>query len=70
MNANLRDLRRDRGLTLERAAEQMGISRAALSLIELGRVTPTPPVALRVAQFYELKVSDVWPSAPSEGAAA
>jgi putative transcriptional regulator len=60
MKVNLRALRRDRGLTLERASEQMGISRAALSLIELGKVTPTAPVAFRVAAFYGLRVSDVW----------
>lgn len=62
MSPSLRDMRRDRGLTLEQAATQMGISRAALSLIELGRVRPTAPVAFRVAGFYGLRVSDVWPS--------
>ena len=70
MKVNLRQLRRDRGLTLEQASKHMGISRAALSLIELGRVTPTAPVAFRVTAFYGLRVSDVWPAdEPTETAA-
>jgi putative transcriptional regulator len=70
VKVNLRDLRRDRGLTLAVASEQMGISTAALSLIELGRVNPTPPVAFRVASFYGLRVSDIWPTASGAEAAA
>jgi putative transcriptional regulator len=68
VKVDLRTLRHDRGLTLEKASQQMGISRAALSLIERGEVTPRPPVAFRVAAFYGLRVSDVWPS--ETGAAA
>lgn len=69
MTVDLRTLRRDRGLTLETASGHMGISKQALSLIERGEVTPTAPVAFRVAAFYGLRVSDVWPT-PANGVAA
>lgn len=69
MTHNLRDMRRDRGLTVEQAATEMGISKQALSTIELGRV-PTAPVAFRVAGFYGLRVTEVWPSGDAPEVAA
>lgn len=69
MIVDLRSMRRDRGLTLEIASGHMGISKQALSLIERGEVNPTAPVAFRVAAFYGLRVSDVWPTPTNEVAA-
>jgi len=63
VKVNLRDLRRNKGLTLKQASERAGITEGALSMIERGLRSPTPPVALRVLEALEsdLTVSEVWP---------
>jgi transcriptional regulator with XRE-family HTH domain len=50
VGANLRRLRRRRGLSLERLARRAGVSRAMLSQIELGRSAPTINSLWKVAR--------------------
>jgi transcriptional regulator with XRE-family HTH domain len=47
---NLRRLRTQRGLSLERLAQQSGVSRAMLGQIELGQSAPTINVLWRIAR--------------------
>jgi putative molybdopterin biosynthesis protein len=61
MNAQLRELRINKGLTVTEAARRAGITRSAMSYIELGQRKPSPPVAFRIAAEYGLKVTDLWP---------
>lgn len=49
LGANLRRIRTKRGLSLERLAEESGVSRAMLSQIELGHSTPTINLLWKVA---------------------
>lgn len=71
MTVDLRAERRLRGKLLREVAEEVGISVAMLSLLETSDRRPSPPVALRVAEFYGKKIVDIWPDfgSPNEEAA-
>lgn len=58
--AELRALRLNRGLTLEKAAADIGVTRPVLTRAEAGRV-PHPANALRIASFYGHQVTEIWP---------
>jgi transcriptional regulator with XRE-family HTH domain len=64
--------RLERGLTLNAAAAQIGVSPDVLRRAELGEVTPHPGNAKKIADFYGHRVTDLWPitSAQSESGAA
>jgi transcriptional regulator with XRE-family HTH domain len=57
VGANLRDIRGQRGLSLERLAQASGVSRAMLGQIELGQSTPTINVLWKIARALELPFS-------------
>lgn len=56
MTALLRAVRRQRGLTLERLAEQTGLTKSYLSKIERRQSTPSIAVALKVARALDVDV--------------
>ncbi|MEU0132858.1 XRE family transcriptional regulator [Streptomyces sp. NPDC006296] len=62
----LRDLRRDRGLTLEAAAGRAGLSPAHLSRLETGRRQPSLPMLLGLARVYGTTVSELLGEMPPE----
>jgi transcriptional regulator with XRE-family HTH domain len=64
----LRSERLNRGLTLKQAAARMGISWKTLQRAEAGRSAPFPATALKIAGFYGLRVTDVWPVHAAPGA--
>lgn len=55
--AHLRILRTDRGLTLQDLADESGVSRATLSRIENGDVSPTAETLGRLASAFALPLS-------------
>lgn len=55
----LRQLRAERGLSLDKLAYESGVSRAMLSQIELGRSTPTITVLWRVARALGVPFSSL-----------
>lgn len=57
VGVNLRRMRSKRGLSLQRLAEQAGVSRAMLSQIELGRSTPTISLLWKISQALEVTFS-------------
>ncbi|MEM1078828.1 MAG: helix-turn-helix domain-containing protein [Pseudomonadota bacterium] len=57
--AHLRSLRERHGLTLARLAERSGLSRASLSRIENGEVSPTAETLGRLAAVYALPISQL-----------
>jgi len=57
--AHLKALRLDRGLSLERLAAACGISRASLSRIENGEVSPTAEALGALASAYRLPISQL-----------
>ena len=70
MSASLRDARRDRGLTLEQVADAVGVSTGSLSLYERGKIEPRPDAARRIAEFFGVRQSEFWPTAPTGEEAA
>src|ERR1700710_1329985 len=57
VGVNLRRLRSKRGLSLQRLAQQAGVSRAMLSQIELGRSTPTISLMWKISQALDVTFS-------------
>lgn len=64
----LRSARLDKGLTLRQAAMRIGLSWKTLQRAEVGLSQPHPGTAKKVADFYGLKVSDLWPVADRSAA--
>lgn len=60
MNAVLLAARRNKGLTRRKAAFQIGVSRGVLERAESG-LGVHPHHAKRIADFYALQVTDIWP---------
>src|SRR5688572_27668106 len=59
VGANLRRLRVQRGLSLERLARASGVSRAMLGQIELGQSTPTITVLWKIARALDLSIASL-----------
>lgn len=57
IGGNLRQLRKQQGLSLETLAQRSHVSRAMLSQIELGRSTPTIAVLWKIAYALEAPIS-------------
>lgn len=52
----LRDLRKEKGLTLRELSEKVGITAAALSSYEKGQKEPSLGFAIKLAEFYEVSL--------------
>lgn len=57
VGANLRRLRTERGLSLEKLAQASGVSRAMLGQIELGQSAPTINVLWKIAEALDVSFS-------------
>jgi putative transcriptional regulator len=56
----IRDLRRERSLTQEELADALGISRQSVNAMESGRTLPSLPVAMQMAQFFAVPLSNIF----------
>ena len=52
----MRELRTERGLSQGQLASEMGVSRQTINSIEQERYTPSLPLALALARFFETSV--------------
>jgi len=66
LGLRVRDLRKERGWTLERAASQAGLARSTLSKIENGQMSPTYEALKKLAQGLSITVPQLFtpPSRP------
>ena len=55
----VRDLRKERGWSLDSLAQASGVSRSMLSQIERGQANPTLAVAFRIARAFGLTLADL-----------
>ena len=60
MKNEVRELRSEKGLSQGRLAEEMGVSRQTINAIETGRYTPSLPLAISLARFFERAVEEVF----------
>lgn len=67
VGANLRRLRGERGLSLEKLAKASGVSRAMLGQVELGQSAPTINVLWKIARALEVTFSALITSQPKRG---
>ena len=56
MRNSVRELRSERGLSQGQLASEMGVSRQTINSIEQDRYTPSLPLALALARFFETTV--------------
>lgn len=59
LQQNLRQLRRERGFTLDATAQRAGVSRAMISKIERGVAVPTATVLGKLAAAFEVGLSQL-----------
>ena len=52
----VRELRTERGLSQGQLASEMGVSRQTINSIEQERYTPSLPLALALARFFDTSV--------------
>jgi putative transcriptional regulator len=60
MKNEIRRLRTEQGLSQERLAEQMDVSRQTINSIETERYTPSLPLAIALARFFGKPVEEVF----------
>jgi transcriptional regulator with XRE-family HTH domain len=60
LGQRVRDLRREKGWTLEQAARQAGLARSTLSKIENGQMSPTFDALKKLAQGLDISVPQLF----------
>jgi putative transcriptional regulator len=60
MRNDVRSLRTTRRLSQQQLAEAMDVSRQTINSIEKERYTPSLPLAIALARFFELTVEEVF----------
>lgn len=56
----VRDLREAKGLSQGELAQDLGVSRQTINSIEVGRYTPSLPLALTLARYFGLRVEEMF----------
>ena len=67
---DIRAMRINRGLSVEEAADQIGVATMTLRRAEEGKHRPRASNAFKIASFYNHKVTDIWPVAENGSEAA
>jgi putative transcriptional regulator len=60
MKNAVRELRSDRGLSQGQLGEALRVSRQTINAIETERYTPSLPLAIELARFFEKRVEEVF----------
>jgi putative transcriptional regulator len=60
MRNDLRALRAANGLSQAALAEAMGVSRQTINSIETDRYTPSLPLAIALARFFQRSVEEIF----------
>ncbi|WP_067902031.1 helix-turn-helix transcriptional regulator [Nocardia vaccinii] len=60
MRNRVRELRSAGGLSQERLGAAVGVSRQTINAIEAERYTPSLPLALALARFFETSVEEMF----------
>ncbi|PPG26760.1 transcriptional regulator [Pseudoclavibacter sp. RFBG4] len=68
MKNALPDLRKQRGWSQQRLAEELGVSRQTVISIERGRFDPSLPLAFRLARVFECPIESIFDDDDADGA--
>jgi putative transcriptional regulator len=60
MRNSVRALRAERGLSQQQLAEAVDVSRQTINSIETERYTPSLPLAIALARFFDATVEEVF----------
>ncbi|MFG2722568.1 helix-turn-helix transcriptional regulator [Streptomyces sp. NPDC048416] len=60
MRNSVRKLRSSRGLSQGRLGTALGVSRQTINAIETERYTPSLPLAMSMAKFFEVSVEEMF----------
>ena len=60
MKNKLKELRREHGLTQEELAQALGVTRQTIIAIENKKYDPSLRLALRISQFFNTPVEDIF----------
>ena len=60
MKNRIRELREQRGLSQGALGTETGVSRQTINSLEVGRYTPSLPLALKLGRFFELSVEEIF----------
>lgn len=60
MKNKLKELRQERNLTQEELAQVLGVTRQTIIAVENDKYDPTFRLALRIAQFFEVYVENIF----------
>lgn len=60
MKNDVRALRTEKGLSQQQLAEAMDVSRQTINSIETDRYTPSLPLAIALARFFQRSVEEVF----------
>ncbi|WP_438490131.1 helix-turn-helix transcriptional regulator [Streptomyces sp. S186] len=60
MRNSVRELRSSRGLSQGQLGTALGVSRQTINAIETERYTPSLPLALSMAKFFEVSVEEMF----------
>jgi len=60
LSNDIRERRTKSSLSQAQLAEAMGVSRQTINSIETGRYTPSLPLALALARYFETTVEEVF----------
>lgn len=64
MKNRLTELRQKRGLSQQKLAELLGVSRQTVISIEKGRFDPSLPLAFQLAAVFQLRIEDIFTPDP------
>jgi transcriptional regulator with XRE-family HTH domain len=68
IGSRVRQLRNERGLTLQALAEMTGLSASLLSLVERGKTSPSIGTLVSIAHAFDVHMTDLMPGAPAPAA--
>ena len=60
MRNDVRDLRGDHDLSQQQLGEAMGVSRQTINSIEKERYTPSLPLAIALARYFDRPVEEIF----------
>ena len=60
MNNRVKELRTERGLSQQQLGEAMAVSRQTINSIEKERYTPSLPLAIALARYFDRTVEEVF----------
>ena len=60
MNNRVKELRNERGLSQQQLGEAMDVSRQTINSIEKERYTPSLPLAIALARYFDKPVEEIF----------